>query len=87
MSWEIRLTAMYVIISDVVVKYKYELLRTKIKKKYKQKKLTDVEVLTITLFGMMQGFREDKGIYHHIRTYLHLCFNGLTSYSDFRACP
>ena len=85
MSWEIRLTAMYVIISDVIVKYKSELPRAKIKKKYKQKKLTDAEVLTITLFGMMQGLREDKDIYHHTRTYLHSFFPDLTSYSNFNA--
>ena len=85
MGWEIRLTAIYTIISEVTAKYKCEKPRRGARRRSKEKALTDPEVLTISMFGLMHGFVEDMDIYHHTSTYLHQFFPNLGSYSNFNA--
>jgi len=81
MCWQIQLTGLYVIISDIWAKElgAYSQRKSNNKKQF----ITDPELVTIFMFGLMKGHQETSKIHEYAFDHLREWFPTLPSYQCF----
>ena len=81
MCWLTQLTGLYVVISDIWKKelVEYASRRSNNKKQF----ITDPELATIYIFGLMKGHKEISRIHEYASDHLRDCFPRLQSYQGF----